>query len=162
MWFTFLIQQPAFVLGFAIVSSILGSLLKAHGGSIGTLFLFSGSLIFLGGVNILVGKIFGDGWSLVTANYQSMVAGSTINRFNISSLNEIKRGAVTGRPSSIRSYAGYYIGKKIGLLPNTNDKKVKDEMKKENNPKVRSLSKNQYGYAKVYKQQNNPEQEADV
>lgn len=42
MWFTFLIQQPAFVLGFAIVSTVLGSLLKAHGGSIGTLFLFSG------------------------------------------------------------------------------------------------------------------------
>src|SRR5205823_5166441 len=50
-WFTFLIQQPAFVLGFAIVSSILGSILTVHGGSMGTLFLFSGALIFLGGVN---------------------------------------------------------------------------------------------------------------
>ena len=68
IWFTFLIQQLAFVLGFAIVSAILGSILKAHGGNIGTLFLYAGSLIFLRGVNIFVGRIFGDGWSMLATN----------------------------------------------------------------------------------------------
>ncbi|HSW97463.1 MAG TPA: type IV secretion system protein, partial [Candidatus Saccharimonadales bacterium] len=110
-WFTFLIQQPAFVLGFAIVSSILGSILTSHGGSIGTLFLFSGSLIFLGGVNIFIGRIFGDGWSLISSNAQSMVG----NRAITGSTQEIKRGAFTGKAVGVRSYLGSQIGRKIGL-----------------------------------------------
>lgn len=155
MWFTFLIQQPAFVLGFAIVSTVLGSLLKAHGGSIGTLFLFSGSLIFLGGVNVLIARLFGDGWSLVASNYQSLIASSTINRFNTSTVNEVKRGAITGRPSGIRSYAGVYLGKKMGLIPNkkdnsnsgfnTNNKKLERDNLQNN-----FISKNKRSYLKVY------------
>jgi hypothetical protein len=111
-WFTFLIQQPAFVLGFAIVSSLLGSILTTHSGSMGTLFLFSASLIFLGGVNIFVGRIFGDGWSLVGANAQSMMGSGAI----MGTTREIKRGAITGHAVGARSYAGTYIGRKIGLL----------------------------------------------
>ncbi|MBA3723509.1 MAG: type IV secretion system protein [Candidatus Levybacteria bacterium] len=112
-WFTFLIQQPAFVLGFAIVSSILTSILSAHGGSMGTLFLFSGALIFLGGVNIFVGRIFGDGWSMVSSNAQSMVASGAMT----GSVREVKRAAFSGRVVGVRSYAGTLIGRKIGLLP---------------------------------------------
>jgi hypothetical protein len=111
-WFTFLIQQPAFVLGFAIVSSILGSIIASHGGSMGTLFLFSGSLIFLGGVNIFVGRIFGDGWSMMSTNAQSMMGSGALT----GSVREIKRGAITGHAVGARSYAGAYIGRKIGLL----------------------------------------------
>ncbi len=111
-WFTFLIQQPAFVLGFAIVSSLLGSIITSHGGSMGTLFLFSGSLIFLGGVNIFIGRIFGDGWSMMSANAQSMMGSGALT----GSVREIKRGAITGHAVGARSYAGTYIGRKIGLL----------------------------------------------
>lgn len=119
-WFTFLIQQPAFVLGFAIVSAILGSILKAHGGNIGTLFLYSGSLIFLGGVNVFVGRIFGEGWSLLSTNARSMLASGAITGLGIGTVKEMKRGAITGRASGIRSYAGMYLGNKIRLL-NTAD-----------------------------------------
>lgn len=112
-WFTFLIQQPAFVLGFAIVSAILGSIMKAHGGNIGTLFLYSGALIFLGGVNIFIGRIFGDGWSMLATNFQSMAASGAITGFGAGTLRELKRGAVTGRASGFRSYAGMHLGNKI-------------------------------------------------
>lgn len=115
-WFTFLIQQPAFVLGFAIVSSILGSIITSHGASMGTLFLFSGSLIFLGGVNIFVGRIFGDGWTMMSANAQSMMGSGALT----GSVREIKRGAITGHAVGARSYAGTYIGRKIGLLKPSN------------------------------------------
>lgn len=124
-WFTFLIQQPAFILGFAIVSSIMGSILTSHGGSIGTLFLFSGSLIFLGGVNIFIGRIFGDGWSLVSSNAQSMIGNRAITR----TTSEVKRGAFTGRSVGVRSYIGSHIGRKIGITQakvKQNDKDAKD------------------------------------
>ncbi len=124
-WFTFLIQQPAFVLGFAIVSTIMGSILSSNGGSIGTLFLFSASLIFLGGVNIFVGRIFGDGWSLVSSNAQSMIGNRAIS----GTASEVKRGAITGRSTGVRSYAGSFIGRKIGLTQSKvkqNDKDTKD------------------------------------
>jgi hypothetical protein len=109
MWFTFLIQQPAFILGFAIVSSLLESLLKAHGGNIGSLFLFSGSLIFLGGVNVLVGRIFADGWTLVAANAQSFRGANIISSFGTQTVRDIKKGAFTGRPTGIRSAIGAYL-----------------------------------------------------
>lgn len=142
-WFTFLIQQPAFVLGFAIVSTIMGSILTSNGGSIGTLFLFSASLIFLGGVNIFVGRIFGDGWSLVSSNAQSMIG----NRAITGTSSEIKRGAFTGRSVGVRSYLGSHIGRKIGLTqtkvkqnnPNTKDPNYQD--KQESNDQQNYISK---------------------
>ncbi len=112
-WFTFLIQQPAFVLGFAIVSTIFGSILKAHGGNIGTLFLYSGSLIFLGGINVFVGRIFGDGWSMLSTNARSMVASGAITGLGTKTFREVKRGAITGNVSGVRSYAGAYLGNRI-------------------------------------------------
>lgn len=135
-WFTFLIQQPAFVLGFAIVSSILGSILTSHGGSIGTLFLFSGSLIFLGGVNIFIGRIFGDGWSLVSSNAQSMMGSNAITGFRKDTVREVKRGAFTGSSSGVRSYAGSFIGRKIGLIQSKvkqNNTSTKDQYSQDSN-----------------------------
>ncbi len=58
-WLTFLIQQPAFVLGFAIATDIFTSILQSKGPSVGMLFFYTGFLFFLGGVNILVSRIFG-------------------------------------------------------------------------------------------------------
>jgi len=115
-WFTFLIQQPAFVLGFALVSALLTSILKAHGGNIGTLFLYAGSLFFLGGVNIFIGKIFGDSWGVLSTNAQSMVGNRIITGFGKSSYREIHKGAFTGNTTGIRSYAGSYLGTKLGLI----------------------------------------------
>lgn len=122
-WFTFLIQQPAFVLGFAITSAILGGIMQAHGGNIGTLFLYSGSLIFLGGVNIFIGRIFGDGWSMLATNFQSMAASGAITGFGASTFKEMKRGAITGRSTGIRSYAGVQLGNKIRSYITNDDSK---------------------------------------
>lgn len=73
-WFTFLIAQPAFVLGFAIATDIFDSLLKAKGPSVGLLFFYTGFLFFLGGVNVLVGRIFGDFWGTFSNNMQALIA----------------------------------------------------------------------------------------
>jgi len=110
MWFTFLIQQPAFVLGFAIVSAILGSIIQAHGGSVGTLFVFSGSLIFLGAINVFIARIFGEGWTLVSANAQSMMGSQAIT----GTFREVKRGAM---PMGIRRSAGRFLAQSFATLP---------------------------------------------
>src|SRR3989338_89389 len=73
-WFTFLIAQPAFVLGFAIATDIFDSLLKAKGPSVGLLFFYSGCLCFLGGVNVLVSRMFGDFWGPFSNNMQALIA----------------------------------------------------------------------------------------
>ena len=73
-WFTFLIAQPAFVLGFAIATDIFSSLLTAKGPSVGLLFFYTGFLFFLGGVNVLVGRIFGDFWGTFSNNMQALIA----------------------------------------------------------------------------------------
>lgn len=73
-WFTFLIQQPAFVLGFAMVTDIFDHVLQSKGPSAGMLFFYAGFLFFLGGVNTLVARIFGDIWSSVSQNVQATVS----------------------------------------------------------------------------------------
>jgi hypothetical protein len=120
VWCTLLIQQPAFILGFAIVSTILTSILSAHGGNIGVLFVYSGALFFLGGVNMFVGRIFGDGWTLLSTNAKSMMASGAITGFGRKTISEVKRGAIAGRASGIRSYAGAYLGNRIRSLSSKN------------------------------------------
>ncbi len=100
-WFSFLIQQPAFVLGFAIVSALLTSILQAHNNSIGTLFVYSGALLFLGGINVFIGKIFGDGWSLLATNAQSLISSRTINK-------NVQGVARNENVRKIPSYAGRF------------------------------------------------------
>jgi len=85
-WFTFLIEQPAFVLGFAIATDIFTSILKSQGPSVGVLFFYTGFLFFLGSVNVLIAKMFGDGWSAASNNlsaalsYKTVMGSSPANR----------------------------------------------------------------------------------
>lgn len=130
MWFTFLIGQPAFILGYCLSSVILASLLRAHGGSIGTLFLFSGSLLFLGGINVFVGRIFGDGWSLVATDLSAGITNSKIHTFVNKNVSEVKKGMITGQETGIRSSIGAAIGRKMGFLTMSESE---DEKKKSSN-----------------------------
>ena len=116
VWFTFLIGQPAFIIGYALSMTILASLLQDHGGSIGTLFLFAGSLLFLGGINIFIGKIFGDGWSLVASDLQAAAISSQIQSQIFKNVGEVSRGMFSGEEKGIRSSIGAAIGRKMGFL----------------------------------------------
>jgi len=97
-WFTFLIQQPAFVLGFAIATDIFKSILESQGPSVGMLFFYTGFLFFLGGVNMLVARIFGDVWSSMSNNMMAAVSTRTIMAPINSSIGNFKTG-VTGNKS---------------------------------------------------------------
>jgi len=109
LWFTFLIQQPAFVLGFAIANDIFSSILTSQGPSVGMLFFYTGFLFFLGGVNMLVGRIFGDTWGMVATNMQAAIATRSITSPITSRLSDFKRGLVGG---SMSYGAGHYLNEK--------------------------------------------------
>ena len=144
IWFTFLIQQPAFVLGFAIITTIFGNLLKAHSTSIGTLFLYAGSLIFLGGVNVFIARIFGDGWDLIRTNAQSVIGSGVINSFGSKSFNKFKDGALLGRVTGIRSQAGESFGRKMGFLTMNDEEQRKGNV----NPGYNFTKENKHSYYK--------------
>ena len=101
IWFTFLIQQPAFVLGFAMATDIFTSILTASGPSVGMLFFYTGFLFFLGGVNILVARLFGDAWSVVGNNMQAAIATRSITTPVYSQLGDFKRGLLGGNVGSL-------------------------------------------------------------
>ena len=103
IWFTALIQQPAFVLGFAIASDIFTSILTSKGPSVGMLFFFTGFLFFLGGVNMLVARIFGDAWTAMGINMQSAMAYRGVTSPIKSIAHDFKRGLIGG---SIAGMAG--------------------------------------------------------
>ncbi len=102
-WFTFLIAQPAFVLGFAIATDIFDSLLKAKGPSVGLLFFYTGFLFFLGGVNVLVGRIFGDFWGSFATNMQAAVATRSTTS-TITGAPGVLRGIIATGSSLVRAY----------------------------------------------------------
>ncbi len=102
-WFTFLIAQPAFVLGFAIATDIFDSLLKAKGPSIGLLFFYTGFLFFLGGVNVLVGRIFGDFWGSFATNMQAAVA-TRATTSTITSAPGVLRGLIAKGSGLVNAY----------------------------------------------------------
>lgn len=104
-WFTFLIQQPAFVLGFAIATDIFTSILQAKGPSVGMLFFYTGFLFFLGGVNMLVARIFGDTWSAFSLNMSAMYAGKAVSSPIQSRVDNFKRGFIGGN-GSLSTLAG--------------------------------------------------------
>lgn len=112
-WFTFLIQQPAFVLGFAIANDIFTSILSSQGPSVGMLFFYTGFLFFLGGVNMLVGRIFGDTWGMFATNMQAAIATRSVTSPITSSLSNFKRGLIGGSPSY---NAGHYLNDKVKKL----------------------------------------------
>src|SRR3989344_5851031 len=109
-WFTFLIQQPAFVLGFAIANDIFTSILNSKGPSVGMLFFYTGFLFFLGGVNMLVGKIFGDTWGSFATNMQSAIATRTVTDPIRSQAKDLQRGLIGG---SLGTLAGRYAQGRI-------------------------------------------------
>ncbi len=100
IWFTFLIQQPAFVLGFAIATDIFTSILNAKGPSVGMLFFYTGFLFFLGGVNVLVGRIFGDGWTAASANIYAAAASRAVTSPIKSNFNDFAKGFMGGSISN--------------------------------------------------------------
>ena len=93
IWITFLIQQPAFVLGFAIVTDIFNSILNAQGPSVGMLFFYTGFLFFLGGVNVLVGRIFGDAWGAMSNNMMAMVSTRAVTSTAGSGMHNLNRSS---------------------------------------------------------------------
>jgi len=104
IWFTALIQQPAFVLGFAIASDIFSSILTSKGPSVGMLFFFTGFLFFLGGVNMLVARIFGDAWAAMGINMQAALAYRSVTAPVKSTFRDFKRELIGS--SSVASIAG--------------------------------------------------------
>ncbi len=100
-WFTFLIQQPAFVLGFAIATDIFAAILNAKGPSVGMLFFYTGFLFFLGGVNMLVSRIFGDIWVAASSNMVAAIASRTVSSPIQSSFGDFKRGLFGGSVSGM-------------------------------------------------------------
>ncbi|QQS43861.1 type IV secretion system protein [Candidatus Roizmanbacteria bacterium] len=99
-WFTFLIQQPAFVLGFSIATDIFQSILEAQGPSVGMLFFYTGFLFFLGGVNMLVARIFGDVWTAMSGNMLAAVSTRTIAAPIGVSAGSFRKGLVGGSLSN--------------------------------------------------------------
>jgi len=113
-WFTFLIQQPAFVLGFAIAQDIFNSILVANGPSVGMLFFYTGFLFFLGGVNMLVARIFGDVWVAASGNIAAGLASRSISSPISGSFGDFKRSFIGGSFSSLagQKARGWLKGKK--------------------------------------------------
>lgn len=100
-WFTFLIQQPAFVLGFAIATDIFNSILESHGPSVGMLFFYTGFLFFLGGVNMLVARIFGDAWTAASNNMVAAISSRAVSSPIQSSIGDFKKGLFGGTMSNM-------------------------------------------------------------
>lgn len=106
-WFTFLIQQPAFVLGFAIATDIFAAILNAKGPSVGMLFFYTGFLFFLGGVNMLVARIFGDAWTAASSNMVAALSTRAVSSPIQSSFGDFKRGLFGG--SSVSGMVGRQV-----------------------------------------------------
>lgn len=67
-WLSYLIHQPAFVLAYMLVIVILKAALEKQGASIGMLLFYIGALFFLGSVNILATRLFGESWTALGGN----------------------------------------------------------------------------------------------
>jgi hypothetical protein len=106
MWTTALIQQPAFVLGFAIATDVFTAILNSKGPSVGMLFFYTGFLFFLGGVNMLVARIFGDSFTAMSNNMQAMIATRSISAPVTSAVRDFKRGLIGG---SVAATAGQSV-----------------------------------------------------
>lgn len=117
-WFTFLIMQPAFVLGFAIATDIFGSILNAKGPSVGMLFFYTGFLFFLGGITTLVGRIFGSGFDSLATGMQASMASRSVMRPIQSNIKDFRRGAIGG---TVSSWMGNKTNEKIKSFMNRNN-----------------------------------------
>lgn len=115
-WFTFLIHQPAFVLAYTITIQIFNTILNQQGASIGMLFLYTGFLFFLGGVTVMVSRIFGDSWTALSANLSGAILSGTVAGAGMSTTREVKRGILGGSVTGARSWMGRSVGRKLGFL----------------------------------------------
>lgn len=79
VWFTMLIHQPAFCLGYLLILIIVRSILATNGASIGLLFLYVAALFFLGTINVLASRIFADALVAIGANLEAGVAAGALN-----------------------------------------------------------------------------------
>lgn len=80
IWFTLLIHQPFFALGFAIVSLIVRSILQ-NGPNLSVLLLYIASLFFLGTVNVLASRVFADFWISAGVNLEAKAITTAGSRF---------------------------------------------------------------------------------
>lgn len=137
-WFTFLIQQPAFVLGFSIATDIFSSILKSQGPSVGLLFFYTGFLFFLGGVNMLVARLFGDIWTTMSSNMSAALSTRIATSPVQSSLRDFKRGFVGG---SVSNNFGRYLRSSFSKPPEDESlKKVANEVLAESNGYTNKVS----------------------
>jgi hypothetical protein len=115
-WVSFLIHQPAFILGYFMVMNIFHGVLTSGTVSIGTIFLFSGSLFFLGGVNGLITRIFGEPWTALATNIAAAASAAPYMGALFGSATKLKEGAMSGHVRGFRSLAGRTLARKAGWL----------------------------------------------
>ncbi|MGH7202964.1 MAG: hypothetical protein ACREHC_00800 [Candidatus Levyibacteriota bacterium] len=111
-WFTFLIHQPAFALGYMLATGFLSAILSTNGASLGMLFFYSGFLFFLGGVNTLVASIFGSSWTAIGSNVAASILTAPFGK----SANEFKRGVMGPNTTSISNMAGQQVRRGLGAV----------------------------------------------
>ncbi len=78
VWFTALIHQPAFILGYALILYIVRSLLLSDHASIGLFFIYIAALFFLGTVNVLASRIFADAFVALGTNLEAGFAARSV------------------------------------------------------------------------------------
>ncbi len=118
IWFTFLIHQPAFALGYGVIVLVANNILTSNGASFGLLMLYTAFLFFLGTVNVLVARIFADGWVAIGANFEAKMASSAglaalsipFNRAG-AFLNDTKNGFLSASTGVPVSGAGASLGR---------------------------------------------------
>jgi hypothetical protein len=110
-WVTFLIHQPAFVLGFMLVTNILNNALAKNGGSSGMLLFYAGSLFFLGGVNVLSSKIFGDPWQAIATNMQGIGIASLLS----GTVSQFGKGLIGGGATKLSNSAFAGVSSRKGI-----------------------------------------------
>lgn len=76
-WVTFLIQQPVFVLGFVIMHKVLANMFL-EGITLEAIIIFIAMLVFLGSINILAARVWGDVYSAVSQNITSAIAANEL------------------------------------------------------------------------------------
>lgn len=116
-WFTYLIHQPAFVLGYTIATRIARSAIESAQLNIGILLLYIGFLFFLGSVSTLAARIFGDTWTTLSNNIQAGIASGGLMASTVgmarSTASKMKQGAVSGRAYGLREYVGMKLGRRF-------------------------------------------------
>lgn len=101
VWFTLLIHQPFFILGFAITQSILLEGVRADP-SFEAIIIFLAGLIFLSTINVLVGKIFADTWTAVSNNLQAAAGSAALMKGMKFISSPIKKAGGTVKDSILR------------------------------------------------------------